>query len=45
MATGESGPRGGFRLVSPPLTATAVFRVLGPDAAHSVAVRVAVAAR
>lgn len=45
VATGVTGPRGGFRLVSPPLTATAVFRVLGPDAAHSVAVRIAVAAR
>jgi hypothetical protein len=45
VATGVTGPRGGFRLVSPPLTATAVFRVLGPDAAHSAAVRVAVAAR
>lgn len=45
VATGVTGPRGGFRLVSPPLTATAVFRVLGPDAARSVAVRVAVVAR
>jgi hypothetical protein len=45
VATGVTGPRGGFRLVSAPLTATAVFRVLGPDAAHSVAVRVVVAAR
>jgi hypothetical protein len=46
VATGLTGPRGGFRLVSPPLTATAVFRVTGPDAAHSVAIRVvAVAAR
>ena len=43
VATGVTGPRGGFRLESPPLTATAVFRVVGPDAAHSVAVRVAVA--
>jgi len=45
VATGVTGSRGGFRLVSPPLTATAVFRVLGPDAAHSTAVRVVVAAR
>jgi len=45
VATGATGPRGGFRLESPPLTATAVFRVLGPDAAHGVAVRIAVAAR
>jgi hypothetical protein len=44
-ATGVTGPLGGFRLSSPPLTATAVFRVAGPDAAHSVAVRVAVTAR
>lgn len=45
VATGVTGPRGGYRLLSPPLTATAVFRVVGPDAARSVAVRVAVAAR
>lgn len=45
VATGVTGPRGGFRLVSPPLTANAVFRVLGPDAAHSAAVRVSVAAQ
>jgi hypothetical protein len=45
VATGMTSPRGGFRLVSPPVTATAVFRVLGPDAAHSAAVRVAVAVR
>ena len=45
VATGVTGPRGGFRLVSPPVTAAAVFRVLGPDGAHSAAVRVAVAAR
>ncbi len=44
VATGVTGPLGGFRLSSPPLTATAVFRVAGPDAAHSVAVRVAVTA-
>jgi hypothetical protein len=45
VATGVTGPRGGFRLVSPPVSAAAVFRVLGPGAAHSAAVRVAVAAR
>ena len=45
VATGVTGPRGGFRLVSPPLTATAMFRVVGPDAARSVAVRVAVASQ
>lgn len=45
VATGLTGPRGGYRLVSPPLTATAVFRVAGPDAARSVAVRVAVASQ
>jgi hypothetical protein len=44
VATGVTGPLGGFKLSSPPLTTTAVFRVVGPDSAHSVAVRVAVAA-
>lgn len=44
VATGVTGPSGGFRLSSPPLAATAIFRVLGPDSAHSVAVRVTVAA-
>lgn len=44
VATGVTGPLGGFRLPSPPLTATAVFRVAGPDSARSVAVRVAVTA-
>jgi len=44
VGTGVTGPRGGFRLVSPPVTGTVVFRVLGPDAAHSVALRVAIAA-
>jgi hypothetical protein len=43
VASGVTGPRGGFRLLSPPLTKTAVFRVAGPDAKHSAAVRVAVA--
>lgn len=45
VATGVTGPRGGFRLLSPPLTATAVFRVVGPDSAHSVALRVVVASQ
>jgi hypothetical protein len=43
VASGVTGPRGGFRLLSPPLTKTVVFRVVGPDAKHSAAVRVAVA--
>jgi hypothetical protein len=43
VATGVTGPLGGFRLSSPPLAKTAIFRVVGPDAAHSAAVRVAVA--
>jgi hypothetical protein len=42
-ATGVTGPRGGFLLLSPPVTTTAVFRVVaGPDNAHSAAVRVSV---
>lgn len=41
-ASGVTGPRGGFRLLSPPLTTTAVFRVVGPDNTHSAAVRVTV---
>jgi hypothetical protein len=46
VATGVAGPRGGYRLASPPLTETAVFRVVaGPGTAHSVAVRVAVASQ
>ena len=44
-ASGVTGPRGGFRLTSPPLTATAVFRVVGPGAKHSAAVRVTVLPR
>lgn len=43
VASGVTGPRGGFRLLSPPLTKNAVFRVVGPNAKHSAAVRVAVA--
>ena len=43
VRTGVTGPRGGFRLLSPPLTTTAVFRVVaGPGNAHSGAVRVTV---
>lgn len=44
VGTGVTGPLGGFRLASPPLSETAIFRVAGPDAAHSAAVRVTVAA-
>lgn len=43
VATGEAGPRGRFRLVSPPLTATAVFRVIAADGSHSGPARVTVA--
>jgi hypothetical protein len=43
VTEGVTGPLGGFSLTSPPLTATSVFRVLGPDNVHSAAVRVAVA--
>lgn len=42
VATGVTGPLGGFRLLSPPLTATAVFRVAGPGGTHSTAVRITV---
>lgn len=42
VTTGMTGPRGRFRLLSPPLTATSVFRVTGPDTVRSIAVRVAV---
>lgn len=43
VATGVTGPLGGYRLLSPPLTATAVFRVVaGPGSAHSAGVRVTV---
>jgi hypothetical protein len=44
VASGITGPRGGFRLISPPLAKTAVFRVVGPGAKHSAAVRVTVTA-
>jgi len=44
VGTGVTGPLGGFRLASPPLSATAIFRVAGPDAVRSAAVRVTVAA-
>ena len=42
VATGVTGPLGGFRFVTPPLTASAVFRMVAPDGAYSGAVRVAV---
>lgn len=42
VATGVTGPRGGFRFVTPPLTANAVFRVVARDGAYSGPVRVAV---
>jgi hypothetical protein len=42
VATGVTGPRGGFRFVTPPLTASAVFRVVAPDGAYSGPARVAV---
>lgn len=42
VATGVTGPRGGFRLASPPLTTSVVFRVVGPERAYSGPVRVAV---
>ena len=42
VATGVTGPLGGFRFVSPPLTDGTVFRVVTPDGAYSGPVRVAV---
>ena len=42
VATGVTGPRGGFRFVTPPLTASAVFHVVASDGAYSGPVRVAV---
>jgi hypothetical protein len=42
VASGLTGPHGGFRLRSPSLTTTAVFRAVGPDNARSAAVRVVV---
>ena len=42
VASGRTGPRGGFRLLAPPMTTSAVFRVVGPDGTRSAAVRVAV---
>ncbi len=42
VATGVTGPRGGFRFVTPPLTASVVFRVVAPDGAYSGPARVAV---
>lgn len=43
VAIGVTGPRGGFRLLSPPVTTTAVFRVAEPEGAYSAAVKVTVA--
>lgn len=43
-ATGKTGPHGGFRLLSPRLTATSAFRVATPDSSHSTRVRVTVGA-
>lgn len=42
VATGVTGPRGGFRFLSPPLTTSVVFRVVGPDRAYSGPARIAV---
>ena len=42
VATGVTGSRGGFRFVTPPLTASAVFRVVARDGAYSGPIRVAV---
>jgi hypothetical protein len=42
VATGMTGPRGRFQLMSPPLTGTAVFRVITPDGSHSGPARVTV---
>jgi len=42
VAAGVTGPLGGFRFVTPPLTAGTVFRVVTPDGAYSGPVRVAV---
>ena len=44
-ASGKTGPHGGFRLLSPPLTATSAFRVSGPGGTHSSNVRVTVDVR
>jgi hypothetical protein len=45
VATGVTGPDGGFRLTSPPVTKTAVFRTAEPGGAHSAPVRVTVPRR
>jgi hypothetical protein len=42
VATGVTGPRGGFSFMTQPLTASAVFRVVAPDGAYSGPVRIAV---
>ena len=44
VTAAETGALGRFRLSSPPLTATTVFRVAAPDGAHSLPVTVAVVA-
>jgi hypothetical protein len=42
VATAVTGPHGGFRFVTPPLTASVVFRVVAPDGAYSGPLKVAV---
>jgi hypothetical protein len=42
VASGVTGPYGGFRLESPPLAQTVVFRVVGPERVHSGPVKVTV---
>jgi hypothetical protein len=43
VAAGTTGPRGRFVLTTPPLTASAVFRVVAPDGSYSRPARVTVA--
>lgn len=43
VAIGVTGPRGGFRVLSPPMTTTAIFRVAEPDGVYSAPVKVTVA--
>jgi len=42
VATGVTGPLGRFRFVTPPLTSSAVFRVVAPDGAYSGPARIIV---
>jgi hypothetical protein len=42
VASGVTGPEGGFSITSPPLTQTAVFRAAAATGAHSAPVRVTV---